>query len=383
MAEFMNADGSALVGALQPGGVGQALQVDAQGNLKTTSGSGASLDGASGAGMTPEALYLYNNGGPGNNNFDRKRELQGKGIIFNNISAGASVGSTSLTLAGVNGLLPGTPILLVGGGYTEVVYAATNYVAGNNTVPLQSGLVYAGHTGAFWDVYAPQGPQLGGLLATGIDAVANVIIDPYAGNYYIVRSASQDGCSGSNIPLSNPALYNGSTLDRAVGINGVASVQDWVRQLTWQGHAYSAHSGLQSSATGTNDYALSIFNPAASGKTIVLYGLHVAASSAATNTITAKLKYTTSDPAYGSAATVSNQRAGGSSSAIASNCTLTTSNTVNSGPYCQSEISNSAAELLTNNAIIVLPAGTSNGLTIFLETYATGTYSITARYIEY
>ena len=56
MAEFMNADGSALVGALQPGGVGQALQVDAQGNLKTTSGSGASLDGASGAGMTPEAL---------------------------------------------------------------------------------------------------------------------------------------------------------------------------------------------------------------------------------------------------------------------------------------------------------------------------------------
>ena len=125
----------------------------------------------------------------------------------------------------MNGLLPGTPILLVGGGYTEVVYAATNYVAGNNPVPLQSGIVYAGHTGAFWDVYAPQGPQLGGLLATGIDAVANVIIDPYAGNYYIVRSASQDGCSGSNIPLSNPALYNGDTLDRAVGINGVASVR--------------------------------------------------------------------------------------------------------------------------------------------------------------
>lgn len=379
MGGYINADGSALVGGLASNGSGMALQVDGAGNLKTTVGTGVGQDGSNGAGIVAETPYLFNNGGPGNNNFDRKRELQGKGIIFNTISGGASVGSQSLILAAAGGLLPGTPLLLVGGGYTETVYVAANYVSGNTTVPLQSGIVYAGHTGVFWDVYAPQGPQLGGLLATGIDPVANVIIDPNAGNYYIVRSASQDGCVGSNIPLASPALYNGSTLDRASGINGVQSTQDWIRQLTWQGHAYCAHSGLQSAATGTNDYALSIFNPAASGKNVMLYAIHVAANVP----FIAKVKATTSDPAYGSAAVVSNQRAGGGASAIASNCTCATSNTSNSGPYLQSEIASSPAELLTNERVLLLPAGSSNGISVFVETTGSGTYSITAHYIEY
>ncbi|BCL79709.1 hypothetical protein ccbrp13_21740 [Ktedonobacteria bacterium brp13] len=379
MSGYVNADGSGLVGGLAAGGIGQALQVDGAGNLKTTVGSGVGVDGGNGSGFVAETLYLFNNGGPGNNNFDRKRELQGKGITFYTITGGASVSSTSLTLAAASGLLPGTPLLLVGGGYTETVYVSGSYTVGSTTIPLQTGIVYAGHTGAFWDVYAPQGPQLGGLLATGIDAVANVIIDPNAGNYYIVRSASQDGCVGSNIPLCSPALYNGSTLDRVNGVNGALSTQDWVRQLLWQGHAYCAHSGLQSSAAGTNDYALSIFNPTASGKNIMLYSLHIAAS----GTMIAKIKATSSDPAYASAATVSNQRAGSGASAIASNCTCATSNTSNSGPYIQSEISSGPTELLPNNQVLLLPAGSNNGITLFLETVASGTYSITAHYIEY
>lgn len=383
MTNFMNADGSGLMGGLNPQGSGQALQVDSYGNLKTASGSSAALDGGANVSLTPEVLYLYNNGAPGNNNFDRKRELQGKGILFNDVLAGATVGSTSLTLSAVTGLVAAAPILLVGGGVVEIVYASSSYVPGSNPVTLQTGQVYANHTGAFWDVYAPQGPLLNGLLATGIEPVANVIIDPNAGNYYIGRAASQDGCSGSNIPLASPALFNGSSLDRAIGVNGVASVQSWVRQLALQGHAYSAHNGLQTSATGTNDYPLSIFNPAASGKSILIYSIRAMAASAVSSSITARLKFTTTDPAYGSAATVSNQKAGGAASSIASNCTFVTTNTAPTSPSAQVEIANGPLELLQNDQIIVLPAGSSNGITLLLETYAAGAYSIGVKYVEF
>lgn len=40
MTGFIDSDGSALVGALNPSSVGQALQVDASGNLKVTNGGG-------------------------------------------------------------------------------------------------------------------------------------------------------------------------------------------------------------------------------------------------------------------------------------------------------------------------------------------------------
>ena len=40
MTGFINSDGSALVGALNPSNIGQALQVDAAGNLKVTPGGG-------------------------------------------------------------------------------------------------------------------------------------------------------------------------------------------------------------------------------------------------------------------------------------------------------------------------------------------------------
>jgi hypothetical protein len=42
MTGFIDSDGSALVGALNPSNVGQALQVDATGNLKVTNGGGGS-----------------------------------------------------------------------------------------------------------------------------------------------------------------------------------------------------------------------------------------------------------------------------------------------------------------------------------------------------
>lgn len=52
MSGFIDSDGSALVGALNPSNVGQALQVDAVGNLKVTAGGGGAttaLNQASGA----------------------------------------------------------------------------------------------------------------------------------------------------------------------------------------------------------------------------------------------------------------------------------------------------------------------------------------------
>jgi hypothetical protein len=43
MTGFIDSDGSGLVGALNPSNVGQALQVDAAGNLKVTNGGGGAM----------------------------------------------------------------------------------------------------------------------------------------------------------------------------------------------------------------------------------------------------------------------------------------------------------------------------------------------------
>ena len=173
------------------------------------------LDGASGLGTAVAAEYEYNSGGAGGANFDRARNLQGKGLGTGTISSGGGVGSTAITFAAnPAGLQPGAPLLLTGG-TAEVVYVAASYTAGTNPVPLQTAIANASHTGGSWDVYAPQGPGLSGLLAHGEGAEAMIVYDAASGNYFLVRSASADALVTANIPAEAAMLFNGATFDRA------------------------------------------------------------------------------------------------------------------------------------------------------------------------
>ena len=165
--------------------------------------------------------------------------------------------------------------------------------------------------------------------------------------------------------------------------SGNLQVQDWGRMLTLQGRAYSGTTGLLNSTTGTNNYPLSIFNPVGSGKNILIYALHVSSGTSSANSISVFMQSTTSNPAYATTANVINSKLGGAASAIASSCTFTTTSQTLAGPYMQVEVSTGPIELLLNGAAILLPAGSANGITVFLQTYAAGFNTITARWLEF
>jgi hypothetical protein len=165
--------------------------------------------------------------------------------------------------------------------------------------------------------------------------------------------------------------------------NGNLQVQDWVRMQALLGRAYSGTTGLLNSTTGTNNYPLSIFNPAGSGKNVLIYALHVSSGTSSANAMTVFMQSMTSNPAYATAANVSNTKLGGAVSAIANSCTFTTTSQTLVGPYMQVEVSTNPIELLLNGAYILLPAGSANGITVFLQTYASGFNSLLARWLEF
>ncbi len=188
----------------------------------------------------------------------------------------------------------------------------------------------------------------------------------------------------------NPAgIINGLGLDAAgnlkvtSGGNPVTNptlTSDQIRAWIANGQAFSASTGMLNSASGTNNYALSIFNPNNSGKNILVYSIQVANGSGG---ITAILQRVTSDPAF-TAVTPLNAKLGGSASAIAGHVSQATSNQTLSGAYDQViTLASTTMELLINGAAILLPNGGNNGLVTYIQTYSAAINSILMRWVEY
>jgi hypothetical protein len=188
----------------------------------------------------------------------------------------------------------------------------------------------------------------------------------------------------------NPAgIINGLGLDAAgnlkvtSGGNTVTNptlTADQIRAWIANGQGFSASTGMLNSASGTNNYALSIFNPNNSGKNILIYSIQVANGSGG---ITAILQRVTADPAF-TAVTPLNAKLGGSASAIAGHVSQATSNQTLSGAYDQViTLASTTMELLINGAAILLPNGSNNGLITYIQTYSAAINSILMRWVEY
>lgn len=194
MTGFMSADGSALVGGKLPGGAGEALNLDAGGNLLVNSGGGGSVgDGATAAAIGEQSLGVYNSGGPvlasgvpSQLAFDRLRSWLGKGSQTSTLTA-TSVGDISLSFSSApKTILPGQPIKLAGGAQAEYVYVASSYVpsATATVIPLASPVVNAGQNSGSWDVFSVAGPGAGSITPAGSIMAVNVILDVATGNLY-------------------------------------------------------------------------------------------------------------------------------------------------------------------------------------------------------
>lgn len=194
MSGFTTSDGAELVAGKLPNGQGEALNLDASGNLLVnTGGAGSVGDGAQSSSIGAESVAVYNSGGPILANgtpsglaFDRLRSWLGKGSQTNSITA-SLVGDTNLVFSvAPKTLLPGTPIKLSGGASSEYVYVASSFVpsAVATTVPLASPVVNAGQTSAQWDVFSVNGPGNGSITPAGSIMAVNVILDTATGNLY-------------------------------------------------------------------------------------------------------------------------------------------------------------------------------------------------------
>jgi hypothetical protein len=175
------------------------------------------LDGASGKGTAVAAEYEYNGGGPGTASYDRARNLQGKGLQTAAISSGGTTNSTSMVLASVPGLTAGQQITLSGGGATEIVYVAINYVAASTTVPIQSGIVNGTQTTATWSAFAAQGPDVNEFLIDGEGTEFISLYNPATkrGNLLHGIAGAMNTAVGGRLTVAIPAGTAANTVVKA------------------------------------------------------------------------------------------------------------------------------------------------------------------------
>ncbi|HLG62763.1 MAG TPA: hypothetical protein VKY19_12560 [Ktedonosporobacter sp.] len=158
---------------------------------------------------------------------------------------------------------------------------------------------------------------------------------------------------------------------------GNLAIQPWITSMILQGKGFMCSTGLLNVAAG--NYPLCIFN-AASGKNVLIYSLRTVTG---TNSMTSFMQIVTTNPAFASAATITNAKLGGPASALATTCTFASTSQTLTAPYNQVEVGTQPLELLANGQALLLPANLSQGVVVFLQTYSAGFNSLTARWIEF
>ena len=241
-------------------------------------------DGATGIGTAVAAEYEYNGGAPGGGNFDRARSLQAKAKQTGTISSGGGSASTSLVMSATpTGLKAGMQILLYknanfpSAGYFETVYVDLTYVEGSTTVPLASAIVNAvTYDTIAYDGFGPLGPQLNGFIPVGIGIEEEALFDPVTGLYFIERAATADAVAIQNVVMENPALYNGTTIDRSRSIIGAIAAGNAGTGTTAVEETGRLYNNITTATTTTVKsakgylHALSI-NTAVASATITIY----------------------------------------------------------------------------------------------------------------
>jgi hypothetical protein len=168
---------------------------------------------------------------------------------------------------------------------------------------------------------------------------------------------------GAALSASNPAIVE-------------QNVQNWIRN----GAGFNGTSGTASVGAGTNAVEFSLFNPAASGKSVYVYSLKVTANLSGCFAVATLI---TTDPAL-TAASVTNTKAGGAASVASvtySNSAQTQTGTVLDRLVIPGN--NATQDFFAGGAGILLPAGSANGIAVFLNLTGAANWTVSARWAEF
>jgi hypothetical protein len=157
-------------------------------------------------------------------------------------------------------------------------------------------------------------------------------------------------------------------------------ITDKIRDWLFNGQAFYGSTGQMSSAAGTVDAPMSIFNPSNSGKNIFITSIVVGSG---TGALVGICFATTTDPAYASSLLIQNANLGSTvASVISGTFVHTTQSEPGSGEFRRLYNQNSQ-ELIPSGFGLLLPKGSAHGVTTFLETYGSGIGSISADWLEF
>lgn len=187
--------------------------------------------------------------------------------------------------------------------------------------------------------------------------------------------------TGSGLALQMDASGNLKTT-ATLGASASAPLitQDQIRTWIASGQGFTGTTGKQSAAAAAATFGLSVFNPVASGKTVLLFSLKAFFSGSNT---AHRVTLTTSDPALGNAGVVTNNKAGSATTSVVSTTFATATQTVvgTDHDYVQTGQA-TTLELFTNGDVVLLLPG--NGLTFWMNiTVSGGLWGVTASWVEF
>ena len=161
--------------------------------------------------------------------------------------------------------------------------------------------------------------------------------------------------------------------------NLLVSLQDPALAQITSGQWFYGTTGQMNSASGTVDAPCSIFNPANSGKNVLITSIIV---SSGTGSLVGILFAATVDPAYASAYLLQNANLGSAVVSVISGTFVHTNTAEPAGEFRRLYQQN-AVEMIPNSYGILLPKGSAHGVIAFMETYATGIGSISSLHAEF
>lgn len=282
-----------------------------------------------------------------------------------NAAAGTGNG-TALAVAGMSSV-----VFTVSGTFSGTVtfQASEDGANYNNLTVTQQGTDLQGNTAT--------GPGLFEASLSGQQSVIAAVTQITSGTITVTAHAQPNGGT-ARVVTANIATWNGLV----PGNSNPVITQDVIRGLIAAGQGFTVSSGkVAPSVAGT--FGTAIFN-ASTAKNALIYSIRVFASAL----LGGSLNLVSADPAFGTPLVAYNQKPGAGTSLMTLDGAAATpsvgfsaaGNTIETLSF----VGGQTIEILTNGAVILLPAGASNGLVCYLNTSGTTqSYIMTYRYLEF
>ncbi len=181
--------------------------------------------------------------------------------------------------------------------------------------------------------------------------------------------------SVGNFPATqsiNLSQVNGA----AHSVNNPVITEDQFRAWMLNGQGFSATTGKLTAGSAITG-GISVFNPNASGKTLVLLSLSYIIGNNSFN----QVNLTTSDPALGTSVSATNNKAGSATASVTS-CSSANTTVTPAGTLCMSigSASNTYTQVLTNGNLLIVPP--NNGIAFYSNLSGTNSWAATLTWIE-